>query len=178
MTISPRIEQQICSRATVANEHADPSSTLEFVEQLPLELIDSCQSQQTTCYGVSDSASTHRTKRDGLKLRRTPSAGPTALQQQILRLKDSMTLAAIGRRFDLSRQRVHQICRRWQPKPDPMRPKEKRTEIVSFRLTASEASTLRQRLPGQSLSRAARKLLINSLAPSQESQTRKEASII
>lgn len=119
----------------------------------------------------------------GLKRRgRKAAAKPTVRHLQVLIATKTHTYAEVGAKFDLSRQRIGQIVRRWKQylptRSLPLRAaneskeascpkvkKENRTHIVSFRLTNSEVQLLQTRYPEmKSVDKAARGIVTKFLS--------------
>jgi hypothetical protein len=86
---------------------------------------------------------------------------PSEIHQKMIELSDSLTASEIARRFDVSRQRVHQIFRRWPDlcpkraivsKPATAMPtklkRERREVIICFRLTSRQVGRARELLGG------------------------------
>jgi hypothetical protein len=107
---------------------------------------------------------------------------PTLRHRQILAATKTHTYAEVGAKFNISRQRIAQIAKRWK-RYLPIRSlpsrivneteevtcvetkKENRIHIVSFRLTNSEVQALQDRYPDmKSVDRAARQIVTKFLS--------------
>ena len=86
---------------------------------------------------------------------------PSEVHQKMIELSKSLTASEIARHFEVSRQRVHQIFRRWSylcPKrvivskskvAVPVEPRRERREvIVCFRLTSQQVEDAKELLGG------------------------------
>src|SRR6266498_2274459 len=87
-----------------------------------LDAMEEYELRQETVYliakrhGITPSALTARAKRLGLPLRqrgRWAAAEPCPRDRIIIQLSDELTYEDVGTRFGVSKQRVHQILRRW-----------------------------------------------------------------
>lgn len=101
---------------------------------------------------VSRSTITYWTKKAGLPLKRRGRsclAEPNAAQREVIELSKSLKQTQIAQRFNISKQRVQQILKRWAhllPKPivNPTAPpsqlpqREVRERIICFRLTSRQ----------------------------------------
>jgi aspartate carbamoyltransferase regulatory subunit len=102
---------------------------------------------------------------------------PTAKQLEILRATKLQTYEQVAVRFNMSKQRVGAIVRRWKKylpirrllsrklvemksEEQRLKKKERRIHIISFRLTETEVGQLRLRYPDKkSVDRAAREIV-------------------
>ena len=119
----------------------------------------------------------------GLKRRgRKTAIEPTLRHRRILAATKTHTYAKVGAKFNISRQRIAQIAKRWKQylpiRPLPSRvaketkevtcvetKKETRIHVVSFRLTDSEVQALQNRYPDmKSVDRAARQIVTKFLS--------------
>ena len=101
---------------------------------------------------VSRSTITCWTKKAGLPLKRRGRlclAEPNAVQREMIDLSNSLKRTQIARCFNISKQRVHQVLKRWAhllPKPivkpatapPPLPQREVRERIICFRLTSRQ----------------------------------------
>jgi hypothetical protein len=110
---------------------------------------------------------------------RKPSETPTLRQVQILRAVQCSTYGEVAQHFDVSRQRIHQIVKRWRPLlPDvgqrrkeqrrpqrqPKPKKDRLPHVVSFRVSDGHFNLLQQRRhTGDSANDAAREIVIKFL---------------
>ena len=103
---------------------------------------------------------------------------PTIVHKRILELaRNNMPAQQIASRFNISRQRVHYVLKRWgcdgpkRPKREPLPKirKARKETIVSFRLTAKQVDMAVQRLGilglshGISASKACRAIVLLSI---------------
>jgi hypothetical protein len=113
---------------------------------------------------------------------RKVAAKPTVKHLKILRATKLQTYEQVGSQFNISKQRVGAIARRWKehlpirslklPKSvetktegQALRKKERRIHVISFRLTETEVGQLRLRYPDKkSVDRAAREIVSKFLA--------------
>lgn len=113
---------------------------------------------------------------------RKTATKPTERHLQVLTATKTQTYAEVGAKFNLSRQRIGQIVRRWkQYLPTRSLPsrvaneikeaiapkikKENRIHVVSFRLTNSEVKLLQTRYPEmKSVDKAARGIVTRFLS--------------
>jgi hypothetical protein len=135
-------------------------------------------------HGVSPATITYWVKKAGLSLRhpgRRPLRQPNRTHRQIIELAQHQTYEETGRKFGLSRQRVHYIIKRWEgdrPRkselsatlPGPGDIREKKGEVISFRLSGKQVSKVQEFLQPfgvngiASNSRACRAVLLMVLA--------------
>jgi transposase-like protein len=113
-------------------------------------------------HGVSLSTILNWVRQSGVPRKgsgRPPQEQPSPRHLQMIELSAQLRDYEIARRFDVSRQRVHQVLTRWKhllpPRPKPTRttavpmpkkPREIRGEIVSFRLTTKQTEHVRAAL--------------------------------
>jgi hypothetical protein len=122
--------------------------------------------------GVSSATISIRAKKLGLtpkKRGRWRRKRPSGHQQVILRQLKDLSGAEVARRNQLSRQRVHQIAKRWLVAKDPpthegitefsekstTRANGRRVHVISFRLSLTEVSALLAERRQLTVSRAA-----------------------
>lgn len=128
-------------------------------------------------HSVSPSTISHWARNANLKQKprgRRCLDKPSITHQEIIQLSAHLTLAKIAERFGVSRQRVHQILKRWnhlRPPPPPMakvnsnpapgrrvralKDRRRRELVICFRLRADELALLRESLP-QSVTQSTR----------------------
>lgn len=137
-------------------------------------------------YGVSSATIANWAQEAGLPRRvrgRPRLTGPSPRQQTMIQLSRKLSVAEIAAQLGLSRQRVHQVLRRWHAPeahraelvgrtsaPDPVRGRKPQTHVVSLRLTARQIESIRLILKSQGLpmrlskGAACRALLLSTLA--------------
>jgi hypothetical protein len=123
-------------------------------------------------YHVSSATISIHAKKLGLPRKRRGrwrSGRPSAKQQAILAQLKESSGAEVGRRNKISRQRVHQIAKRWNNDKANLRPGEvtkvsskvvatiegRRIHVISFRLTSDEVSAFLTTRKGTNASRSA-----------------------
>lgn len=106
-------------------------------------------------YGVSPSAISMRAKQLGLKPRargRWRLGAPVGKQQQVLTLLAQNTQASVARRLGVTRQRIHQIVRRWPSHVSKQHvedievvppQREPHPHVISFRLSTKANTSLK-----------------------------------
>ena len=114
-------------------------------------------------HGVSLSTISHWARKANLTQKprgRRSLDKPNATQQEMIELSAHLTLAKIAERFGVSRQRVHQVLKRWsqlRPTPPPaaevhpnLAPvrhvRELKDTVVSFRLSAPQIGRVNEML--------------------------------
>src|SRR5579872_7200996 len=123
----------------------------------PIQPLGINNSDRTTNPMLEQSAPHHGVILKSNKRGRRCPTKPSKTHQEMIQLSDSLTASEIARRFEVSRQRVHQILRRW---PDfcskraivskatiamPAKPKRERREvIICFRLTSRQVGRAKE----------------------------------
>jgi hypothetical protein len=136
-------------------------------------------------HGFTAGALSYWARKFGLPVRRRgrrPLLQPTSAGRRILELVRAHGIAETARRVGVSKQRVSQIARRWKEylpvrplsartvgknerEEGPTRKKENRIRVVSFRLSPTEVTLLRQRYPEvKSVCQAARGIVTGVLS--------------
>lgn len=136
------------------------------------ELYEFLTSTETTeeiaaRYGIAPSTLTMRAKRAGLPLRqqgRTPQRAPTFVQEQMIQLALERGYQYAASQFGLTKQRIHQIIKRWNRQERPQRKKALKKDgvgrtrgrllkrhVISFRLDGVKMRQLYGELHNQSV---------------------------
>lgn len=135
----------------------------------PAEIAQYLNSSETTKiiatrFGITPATLTARAKKWGVPLRgrgRKPASAPSQRSRQILELAKTQTYEVVGELVGCSKQRVHQILKKWGSECARRKPKtniaaaravrlpKQQTSVVSFRLTAEEIVRLSTALPGK-----------------------------
>jgi len=124
----------------------------------PIPSLGMNNSDHATNPPLERSAAHHGVVLKSNKRGRRSLATPSETHKKMIELSGCLTASEIARRFEVSRQRVHQIFRRWPdlcPKraivkaaiPMPTKPKRERREvIICFRLTSRQVGRAKELL--------------------------------
>src|SRR4051812_30924040 len=104
------------------NTVATSSKPLTGSKAHPAEIAQYLNSAETTKmiatrFGITPATLTQRAKRWGVPLRgrgRKPASAPSERSRQILELAKTQTYEAVGDLVGCSKQRVHQIVKKWE----------------------------------------------------------------
>lgn len=166
----------------LGNGYKNPAASASGIPLSP-ELKEFLDGKETTRaiaqrYNISPATLTVRAKRAGVPLRgrgRWRRSQPTPVQKEIIALAKTQSYKLVGSRFGLSKQRVHQLIRRWDDRPFSKNQNKKtgnplRVRVITFRIEESAFQQLTVTLQHpwfkrlRSPNRAAREILYKFLS--------------